>query len=151
MSARHLGIAKGIFEGRTFGFIISIDDAKNRLFFPLPANNDFKNGELVSYEFTFDWQGRRYAREVKRATPEDTCDKRITGWVRDFDEGRNIGHLHDGGGNFYKFHAEDLWCDALFEESEVTFVPQVSERGVRFALAITTAARRPPIPGRSNY
>lgn len=58
----------------------------------------------------------------------------------DYDEERNLGHLHDGGGNFYKFRAEDVWSDALFEESEVTFVPQVSERGVRFALAITTAA-----------
>ena len=31
---------------------------------------------------------------------------------------------------------EDLVCDALWEGQEVTYVPQVSERGVRFALAV---------------
>lgn len=104
--------------------------------FPLPSNNDFKNGELVSYQVASDHLGRRYAREVKRATVEDTRDKRITGWIRDYDEQLNIGHLHDAGGTFYKLRAEDLICDALWEGQEVTFVPQVSERGARFAFLI---------------
>lgn len=145
MSGMNLGILKGTFERRAFGFLVPIDSASRNVFLhkdEWTESEPMRNGCLIAYELAYDSQGREYAKSARFATVADTADRRITGWIRDYDEARDNGHLHDAGGTFYRFRACDICCEALWPEQPVTFVSQISPRGQRFALLIDAVAAK---------
>jgi cold shock CspA family protein len=143
MSERQLGVTKGFFDYRTFGFLKPLEDPTKTVFCHQDSLEEpVANGILVSYTVDTDAQHRPFATAVRPATVDDAAQHRMTGWVLDFDSYRNAGQLTDAGGNLWRFRDVDLVCDAIFEGQPVSFTPQRSERGAYFALLIDAVAAK---------
>lgn len=90
-----------------------------------------EQGLLVCFEIHHD-----KAKKVRLAFADDLVDiQREKGIVRSFSEAKNIGFIKTSAGEKYVFRVSDLSenVEALYQNSNVRFIPVVNRDGGRFA------------------
>lgn len=136
MSGRTLGVATGSFPRRAYSFVRCLDGSKVFL-----AADDWleplTNRMLIAFDVEQEAKGPR-ARDARKATFAEAEHSYRVGFVMDFNPTTEVGHVVDGGANYWRFSIADLdeSITTLFEGDEILLVPDVSERKTRFALSI---------------